>query len=58
MAEYDEAKQIFKSRGKTKVVTSEKYLIEGKDIILDNLKKTIKSNKDALITDQDNNKIF
>ena len=38
-------------------MTSEKYLIEGEDIVLDNL-KTIKSNKDAIITDQDNNKIF
>ena len=58
LAEYDEAKQILKSIGKAKVVTSEKYLIEGEDIVLDNLKKTIKSNKDAIITDQDNNKIF
>ena len=32
-AEYDENKKIFKSLGATKVLTAEKYLIEGENII-------------------------
>ena len=57
-AEYDGNTKIFESKGLTKIVTSEKYIIEGKDITLDNIKNIITSNNKTTITDQDKNKIF
>ena len=35
-AEYNEIKKIFKSVGKTKIITSENYIVEGKNITLNN----------------------
>ena len=57
-AEYDENLKVFKSFGPTKIITTEKYIINGEDIILDNNKKKIKSEKAAIVTDLDNNKIY
>jgi LPS-assembly protein len=57
-AEYDEKKKIFISIGRTKIITSQNYIIEGEDIILDNNKNYIESNKDAVVTDLNNNKIY
>ncbi len=57
-AEYNEISRIFNTKGPTKVITSEKYTIEGEDIIFNNYKKVITSSKNALITDNENNKIF
>ena len=57
-AEYDEIKKIFKSIGPTKVITTEKYIIEGTNIVFDNNKNHISSNEKTIITDQDNNKIY
>ena len=57
-AEYDENLKVFKSIGPTKIITTEKYIINGEDIILDNNKKKIKSEKAAIVTDLDNNKIY
>jgi LPS-assembly protein len=57
-ATYNERTKIFKSIGPTEIITSEKYLINGTDITLDNNKKFISSKEDAVITDQDNNKIY
>ena len=57
-AQYDENTKILKSKGFTKIITSENYTIEGMDIILDNSKKQIYSERDTLVTDQDGNKIF
>ena len=57
-AEYDENLKVFKSFGPTKIITTEKYIINGEDIILDNNKKKIKSEKVAIVTDLDNNKIY
>ena len=57
-AEYDENLKVFKSIGPTKIITTEKYIINGEDIILDNNKKEIKSEKAANVTDLDNNKIY
>ena len=44
--------------GPTKVTTSENYIIEGKDIVFNDGKKVIISDKNALITDNDGNKIY
>ena len=38
--------------------TSENYIIEGKDIVFNDGKKVIISDKNALITDNDGNKIY
>ena len=56
-AEYDENKKIFKSLGATKVLTAEKYLIEGENIIIEK-DKLIKSEKKSILTDKDENKIY
>ena len=57
-AEYNELSKVFKSIGYTKITTGENYIIEGEDIIYDDIKKRISSEKKALIIDQENNKIF
>ena len=57
-AEYNEKDKIFKSLGATTILTTEKYIIEGSDIILDNTKGVISSNANAVITDQEDNKIY
>ena len=56
-AEYNEASKVFKSFGGTEITTKNGYLISSEDIILDNEKNFIKSNKKTIIIDQDNNKI-
>ena len=58
MAEYDENSKIFKTFGPTKILTEKKYLINSKDIILNNSKKFIRSQENTTIVDQDSNKIF
>ena len=58
IAEFDENKKIFKSIGPTTITTTEKYIIEGEDIFFDNGKSFILSEKNAVITDQEKNKIF
>ena len=55
-AEYDEFKKILKM-SPTKIITSEKYIIEGSDIELNETEQYIRSEK-AIITDLDNNKIY
>ena len=57
-AQYNEITGVFKTNGPTKVLTSEKYLINGEDIQFDNLEKFINSDKNAIITDQEKNEIF
>jgi LPS-assembly protein len=57
-AEYNENDKFFKSSGLTVITTSEEYILEGKDIIIDNKKKIIKSNKNSILSDKDGNKIF
>ena len=57
-AKYNELSKVLETKGPTKITTSENYIIQGEDIIFDNLKKIIISNKNAQITDQDNNKIY
>ena len=57
-AEYFEKSKIFKSFGPTEVKTSDDYIINGEDIVFDDSKKFIKSEKDTIITDSDKNRIF
>ena len=57
-AEYNDKTKIFKTVGDTKIVTSKNYIINGKDIILNNMKKFIVSDKKSIITDVDLNKIY
>ena len=44
-AKYDEKTKIFSSIGPTKITTVEGYNLDGSDILLDDNKKIIKSNK-------------
>ena len=57
-AKYNEISKILETNGLTRIITTEKYIINGEDIVFDNVKKLISSNKKAVITDQDNNKIY
>ena len=57
-AEYNDNTKVFKSIGATKVITSENYKIESKNVIFDNKNFIIKSEDNAIITDLENNKIF
>ena len=57
-AEYFENDKIFKSLGPTFVTTTEKYIIDGEDIVIDDNKKIIKSEKKAIVKDQYGNTIL
>ena len=57
-AEYNENKKIFKSMGPTEVLTAEGYIVNSADIIMDNSKNSIVSNKKTIIKDIDGNRIF
>ena len=57
-AEYFEEDEILVTKGKTKVFTAEKYLLDGEDITVDNKNKIIKSDKSSLLVDKDENQIF
>ena len=57
-AEYNGKTKIFTSKGPTKVTTTEKYIVEGSDIILNNNENYIISEKETIVTDVDNNQIF
>ena len=57
-AEYYEKEKIFKTKGSTKIITSDNYTLEGNDIFIDNIKKIITSKKKAKLIDQDKNRIF
>jgi LPS-assembly protein len=56
-AKYDKKNDLLKSEGATKIVTSEGFIIYGKDISFDNKKRIISSNKQTEIVDKDGNKI-
>ena len=56
-AEFDENKEIFKTFGPTNIITSEKYTVKGKDIIINNKSKTIRSNEVTSINDPEGNYI-
>ncbi len=57
-AEYNKDLQLFKTTGKTTVLTSGGFVIEGEDIIFDNNKNYIKSNNPANIQDVEKNQIY
>jgi LPS-assembly protein len=57
-AEFQKDLELFKSKGKTTILTSEGYFLTGEDIIFDNKKKIITSGLPAVITDLEKNKIY
>ena len=57
-AEYDKNLSLLKSKGETTILTSEGFIVSGKDIIFDNKNKLIKSEKNSIITDLEGNNIF
>jgi LPS-assembly protein len=57
-AEYFEKEGLFKSIGATSIITSEKYIINGEDIIIDNSLRIISSKKSSTIEDLDGNQIY
>ena len=57
-AEYFEEEETFKTKGVTRVTTSEKYILDGSDILINNKNKIIKSNELSSLKDLDGNKIF
>ena len=58
LAEYNKNLQSLKTTGKTTVVTSEGYYINGENFVFDNKKKIITSNDSATIKDLENNQIY
>ena len=56
--EYYEIYEKFKTKGETKIITEEKYLLEGQDLLIDSKKKIIKSDKDSILEDQEGNKVL
>mgnify|MGYP001391419330 CR=1 FL=1 len=58
LAEYNKDRQLFKTFGKTTVITSGGFVIEGNDIIFDNNKNYIKSSKPAKVRDLEKNEIY
>ena len=56
-AEYYEIDEKFKTKGETKIITEEKYLLEGQDFLIDNKKKIINSDKSSILEDQEGNKV-
>ncbi len=57
-AKYNEKTKILVTNGPTKIISSEKYIIESFDITLNNSEKRIFSEKKTIVTDQDKNQIF
>ena len=57
-AEYDQNLQSLKTTGKSTVITSEGYFINGENFVFDNTKNIITSADSATIKDLENNEIY
>ena len=57
-AKYEKDKELLETTGNTRILTSEGFELEGTDVLFDNKKKIISSNKKAIIKDKDGNKIY
>ena len=57
-AEFYEKDKILISKGPTKIITSDKYQLNGSNIKIDTSFKTINSEDKSLLTDLDGNQIF
>ena len=57
-AEFDKNLKLLKSKGETKILTSQGFVVSGKNIIFDNENKLIKSQDKAIVTDLEGNSIF
>ena len=55
--EYKEKEKIIFTKGPTKIITSEKYVLEGNNLSLNKDKNLIRSENEAVISDNDNNVI-
>ena len=56
-AKYDKQKEIIETRGFTKIITSEGYVVDSSDVVLNNTKNVIYSNNKTIIIDKDGNNI-
>ena len=57
-AEFNKNINLLKSKGETTILTSEGFFVSGMDMIFDNQNNFIKSNKAAVVTDLEGNKIY
>ena len=56
--EYKENEKVIKTKGLTKIITSEKYILESKDLLLNKKENLILSNNETKIFDSDKNEIL
>ena len=57
-AKYDKVDEVIETSGKTQIITSGGYKVNGTNIIFNNKKNIIYSNNEADIVDSDGNTIF
>jgi len=57
-AKYSKKDLYFETVGKTKVITSKGFEVNGQDIFFDNHKRIISSNNNTVIIDKDGNRVF
>ena len=57
-AKYNKTQKLFETSGDTKIITSQNYVLTGKDVFLDDKNKIIYSNNKTKVTDTDNTQIF
>ncbi len=57
-AEYNEKTQILITKGPTNITTTDNYVIEGSDILFNNISNFIRSDNKTIIEDIDSNRIF
>ena len=56
-AEYDKINKVFKTQGDTKIITSQGFELNSKNIVLNNKDRIILSNENTEILDNDGNKV-
>ncbi len=57
-AKFNKLKGIFNTLGPTKLITSENYTLEGKDLFFDEINNIIRSDKSSILEDSSGNKIY
>ena len=57
-SEYDKLKQLVKTAGETKIITSGGYEVSSSNVIFDHANKIIRSDYKTQIVDKDGNKVF
>ena len=56
-AKYNKQKEIIETKGFTKIITSEGYVVDSSDVVLNNTKNVIYSNNKTIVIDKDGNNI-